>query len=117
MEPLHNLRCHVTLCTTKNRIFNLFFLLFVKKPARTDQITFLLCVIEGEFKSAKVSNVEQNLRHFLGAEFSHLRVTIVRSLEQSARNKPTFGQLYTEAEGKTLLGTIGKCVVSYSVKP
>jgi hypothetical protein len=97
------MRCHVRLCTTKNRILNLFFFFFFKKPAGTDQITGLLCIIEGQTKSAKVSNVERNVRQLFGGEFSQRRVTITRSLEQSARNKPTFGELYTEVEGKTLL--------------
>jgi len=46
MKPFHNMRWHVSLCTTNNRILNLFFLLFVKKQAGTYQITVLLCVIE-----------------------------------------------------------------------
>jgi hypothetical protein len=56
--------------------------------------------MEGQARSAKVCNVEQNVRQFFGGEFSQWQVTIIRSLEQSARNKPTFGELYTEAEGK-----------------
>jgi hypothetical protein len=117
MKSFHNMRCHVRLCTTNNRILNLIFLLFVKQPEGTDLITVLLCVIEGQDKSAKVYNVEQNVRQFFGSEFSQWRITLIRSLEQSARNKPTFGELYTEAEGKTLLRKVGKCVVLYCVKP
>ena len=93
------------------------YFFFVKKPAGTDQITALLCVTEGQAKSTKACNIEQIVRQFFGDEFSHWRVTIIRSLEQSVRNKPIFAELYTEAEGQTLLRKAGKYVVSYSVKP
>jgi len=64
MKLFHNMTCHVRLCTTNNRMLNLFFFLFLKKPAATDQITVLLYVIEGQAKSAKVCNVEQKVRQF-----------------------------------------------------
>jgi hypothetical protein len=91
MKPFHSIRCHVRLCITNKRILNLFFLLIVKKPAGTDQLTVLLCVIEGQAKSAKVCNVEKNVRQYFGGEFSQWRVTIILSLEQPTRNKPIFG--------------------------